>query len=296
MENKIKKVLILGAGGMLGSAVYDVLKEKYNLVLTFRDLEERELLGVKYGGTENHQTEELDLKFVYQDYFDKKGDPGEHFNSFLRRVGEVDFVINAIGITIPFSLKEPSLTFFINSAFPFILSNVFGNRLIHITTDCVYNGQTGAPYDENAPKAPYDIYGFSKALGEPTNCLALRTSIIGRELQGFTGLLEWFLQQKGQKLKGFSNHFWNGITTKEFGKVCDKIMQNREQYPGSGIFHIFSNIVSKYDMLMKFEDKYKIGCEIEPDNGPKLDRTLSTIYPLCSQLEIPSFDEMLKEI
>jgi len=292
----MKKVLLLGASGMLGSAVYDVLKEKYNLVLTFRDLKEKELLEARYGGAKNHQAEELDLKFVYQNYLEKKGCPGEYFNSFLKKIGEQDFVINAIGITIPFSLKEPALTFFINSAFPFILSNIYGSRLIHITTDCVYNGQTGAPYDEKATKAPYDIYGFSKALGEPTNCLTLRTSIIGRELQGFTGLLEWFLQQKSRKLKGLTNHFWNGITTREFGKICDKIMQNRGQYPESGIFHIFSDTVSKYDMLVKFEDKYKIGCDIEPNDGPKLDRTMSTIYPLCSQLQIPSFDEMLKEL
>lgn len=292
----MKKVLLLGANGMLGSAIYDVLKDKYNLVLTFRDLKERELLEAKYGGTEKHQTQQFDLQFVYQDYLSSKGDPGEYFNSFLRDIGQVDSVINAIGITIPFSLKEPALTFFINSAFPFILSNVFGSRLIHITTDCVFNGKEGAPYNEKSPKAPYDVYGFSKSLGEPTNCLTLRTSIIGRELQGFTGLLEWFLHQQGQELKGFTNHFWNGITTKEFGKICDRIMENRKDYPESGIFHIFSNVVSKYDMLIKFKDKYNIDCIIKPDDGPKLDRTLSTIYPLCSQLKIPSFDEMLREL
>ncbi len=296
MKNKIKKVLILGASGMLGSAVYDVLKEKYKLVLTFRDLKEKELLEAKYGGTGNHQSEELDLKFVYQDYLDKKGDPGEYFNSFLERAGEIDFVINAIGITIPFSLKDPASTFFINSAFPFILSNVFGSHLIHITTDCVFNGREGAPYNEDSPKTPYDIYGFSKALGEPTNCLTLRTSIVGRELQGFTSLLEWFLQQKGKTVDGFTQHFWNGITTREFGKICDKIMEHRGHYPESGIYHIFSTTLSKYDMLIKFQKKYSIDCEIIPDDSNEADRTLSTIYPLCSQLDIPSFDEMLENL
>jgi dTDP-4-dehydrorhamnose reductase len=292
----MKKVLLLGASGMLGSAVYDVLKNKHNLVLTFRNSEEKKLLEGKHGDIKNHQAEELDLKFVYQDYFDKKGNPGEYFNNFLKRAGKIDYVINAIGITIPFSLKEPAMTFFINSAFPFILSNIFGSRLIHITTDCVFNGLEGAPYDENSPKTPLDIYGFSKALGEPTDCLTLRTSIIGRELQGFTGLLEWFLQQKGKTIKGFTNHLWNGVTTKEFGKICHKIIQDREQYPESGIFHIFSNTVSKYDMVTKFEEKYNIGCKIVADDGPKLNRTLNTIYPFCSQLEIPSFDQMLKEL
>jgi len=292
----MKKVLLLGASGMLGSAVYDVLKDKYSLVLSFRNINETRLLEEKYGGTSKHQIEEFDLKFVYQDYYEKKGYPGDYFNNFLKRVGEFDYVINAIGITIPFSLANPTMTFFINSAFPYILSRVFKQRLIHITTDCVFNGQEGFPYDENSPKTPLDIYGLSKALGEPTDCLTLRTSIIGRELQGFTGLLEWFLQQQGKTVKGFTNHFWNGITTREFGKICDEIIQNRGQYPESGIFHIFSETVSKYDMLLKFKEKYNIDCEIIADDSATLNRTLTTIYPLCSQLKIPSFDQMLKEL
>lgn len=295
-KNKKKKVLILGASGMLGSAVYDVLKDKYNLILSFRGLEESVLLNEKYGGVDEHRKEEFDLKFVYQDYLDKKGPYGPYFNSFLKRVGEVDYVINAIGVTIPFSFKDPALTFFINSAFPYILSGIFKDKLIHITTDCVYNGKEGYPYDENSLKTPVDIYGLSKSLGEPTNCLTLRTSIIGRELQGFTGLLEWFLQQKGKTIKGFAQHFWNGITTKEFGKICDKIMQNREKYPASGIFHLFSTTLSKYEMLLKFQEKYNINCEIIFDDSTKLNRTLATIYPFCSQLQIPSLDQMLKEM
>ncbi len=296
MKNKKKKVLILGAGGMLGSAAYDILKDKYNLVLSFRNLGDWVLLNEKYSGVDEHRKEELDLKFVYQDYLDKKGPYGPYFNSFLERVGEVDYVINAIGVTIPFALKDPAITFFINSAFPHILSGIFKDRLIHITTDCAHNGKEDYPYDENSVKTPVDIYGISKALGEPTDCLTLRTSIVGRELQGFTGLLEWFLQQRDKTIKGFTQHFWNGVTTREFGKICDKIIQHREKYPESGIFHLFSTTLSKYEMLLKFQEKYNIDCEIIKDDSTKLNRTLSTIYPLCSQLHIPSFDEMLKEV
>lgn len=293
---KKKRVLLLGAGGMLGSAVYDVLKTKYDLVLSFRNLDESKLLNERYGGVENCQVEVLELEHMYQDYYERKGNPGEYFSNFLKRVGKVDYVINAIGITIPFALKNPTLTFFINSAFPHILAEIFGGNLIHITTDCVYNGKEGYPYDENSPHSPVDIYGLSKSLGDSNKCLTLRTSIVGRELQGFTGLLEWFLQQKGKTIKGFTQHFWNGITTKEFGKICDKIISTREKYPEKGIYHIFSNTLSKYDMLLKFKEKYKIDCEIIPDDSTRINRTLTTIYPLCSQLQIPSFDEMLDKL
>lgn len=256
-----KKVLLLGADGMLGNGVYSVLQDKYNLILTVRNTEEHQLLKETYLSVKNHRVEELELKFLYDDYYNKKGYPGEYLTSFLNKIGDVDYVINVIGITIPYSLKNPAMTFFINSAFPYILANIFGNKLIHITTDCVFNGKEGFPYNENSPKTPVDIYGLSKSLGEPTNCSTLRTSLIGRELKGFTGLLDWFLKQEGKKIKGFTNHFWNGITTKQFGKVCDKIISNPEDYPKTGLYHISSTVISKYEMLLKFKKKYKIHCQ-----------------------------------
>jgi dTDP-4-dehydrorhamnose reductase len=292
----MKKVLLLGATGMLGSAVYDVLKDKYHLILTVRNKEKIELLNKAYGGIEKHDVVEFDAGILYQDYFNKKGYPSEYLNNFLKQVGEIDYVINAIGVTIPYSLENPALTFFINSALPHILANIFGEKLIHITTDCVFNGKEGFPYNERSPKTPVDIYGLSKSLGEPSNCLTIRTSIIGRELEGFTGFLEWFLHQEGKEITGFAEHYWNGITTKQFGKICDEIMTNPDKYPKTGLYHVFSTTVSKYEMLLKFKEKFKINCTIKEDHENKLNRTLSTIYDFNKKLNTPSFDEMLKEL
>jgi hypothetical protein len=41
----------------------------------------------------------------------KKGHPGEYLSNFVGEVGDVDFVINGIGITIPFSMEDPAMTF-----------------------------------------------------------------------------------------------------------------------------------------------------------------------------------------
>lgn len=292
----MKKILILGATGMLGSEVFNVLKDKYKLVLAVRNIEKINLLEESFGGTKKHEVFSFDVENVYKDFLMKKGDFAPYLKNFINMIGDIDYVINAIGVTIPFSLKNPEMTFFINGAFPHILANNFGEKLIHITTDCVYNGKSGYPYNEVVDKSPIDLYGLSKSLGEPINCLTLRTSIIGRELDGHTGLLDWFLTQGDREINGFSEHYWNGITTKQFGKICDKIISNPEEYPKSGLYHIFSNSVSKYDMLLKFKDRFGLNCIIKKDTENKLNRTLSSIYPLCSDLEIPSFDEMLKEI
>lgn len=293
-----KKVAVLGATGMLGSMVYNVFKEKYDLILFERNKNNFSALEGKYGGTQNHTIYEFDFNVVSQDYLKgfKNFPESPSFKKFLSDIRNVDAVVNCAGITIPHSLKDPYNTFFINSALPHLLASVFKEKMIHITTDCVFNGLEGFPYNENSKASPTDLYGLSKWLGEPKDCLTLRTSIIGPEISGFQSLLEWFLKQEGETIKGFTKHFWNGLTTKELAKVLGNIIDTREEYPMNGVFHIFSTEISKYDMLLKFKEKYRTNCNINPDDSSGINRTLSTIYPLCKSLQIPSFDDMIKDL
>lgn len=297
----MKKVLLLGATGMLGSAVYNVLREKYDLTITARDPERLSLLsrptergnGLQYV-LGSCRVAEFDAEKMMADYVAKGG---SYFADFVKKIGEVDYVINAIGVTIPFSLKNPAATFFVNSALPHIFAREWGKRLIHITTDCVYSGMDGqAPYDEFSSLSPNDIYGLSKSLGEPKNCLTIRTSIIGPELSGHTGLLGWFLTnaKPGATLNGFTDHFWNGLTTHQFGLVCDKIIS--EGYLSHGLRHVFTNPVSKYEMLFAFQKRFKTECEIKPSSGKPVVRTLATCHSFNEWLKIPSFEQMIKEM
>lgn len=295
------KVAILGATGMLGSAVYDVLRGRYDLVITYRDADKLPLLYKAYGESSSTQAIQVDFKDLYQDYLDGfQGElVGPRTQKFLDSIKDCDWVINAVGIIKPHSFKDSAMTMFTNGALPHILSTTFGPKLIHITTDCVYDGTEGAPYDENAPKRPIDLYGLSKLLGEPEGSLILRASIIGPELGDNApgGLLGWFLSQAGQQIKGFTNHLWNGITTKEFGKICDKIIGGVMTYPGPGIYHIFSTDVTKYEMVIKFKEKYQLNVDIEPFAAPiAIDRRLSTIQGFNARLQIPPFEQMIEEL
>lgn len=292
----MKSVLLLGATGMLGSAVYGVLKDSGPLVLAVRDPGKIELLDRVYGGTKEHRVLPFDAGALFRDYTAKKGQESEYFRRFLEAAGDVEYVINAIGVTIPFALRDPALTFFVNGAFPHILARRFGHRLIHITTDCVYNGRRGFPYDEFSPKSPADLYGLSKSMGEPAACLTIRTSIIGRELDGRTGLLEWFLQQEGREITGFAEHYWNGITTWQFGLLCRQILDSPARFPSCGVHHVFSNAVSKYEMLRAFQSKYRVRCAIREDRANALNRTLTTAKELNALLRIPSFHDMLEAL
>ncbi len=291
-----KTVAILGATGMLGSATYDELKDRYELTLVVRDKNKIKLLEDRYGGTARHKVVEFDAALLYRDFAAENGQQSSSWNELLTGIGDVRYVINAIGVTIPFVLENPALTFFINGGLPHLLASAFRGKLIQITTDCAYSGSEGFPYDEKSPKSPVDIYGLSKILGEPAGCLTLRTSIVGRELEGHTGLLDWFLAQQGKTVTGFANQFWNGITAKQFAKICDKVMSDPGKFPRSGLFHVFSTTISKYEMLLKFKEKFSIDCEVSKDETRKLNRTLATIYDFNKELNLPAFDEMLKEI
>lgn len=294
----MKRILLFGSTGMVGNGVYAILKDKYHLILPVRNMKKIELLEEKYGGVTDHDVILFDAQNIYNDFYEKRGCPGRALSLFLDRVGEVDFVINVMGVIIPRVHKNEALTFFMNTAFPFVLSRIFGHRLIHLTTDCVFNGEKGFPYDEHSPASPRDLYGLTKSLGEPwKESLVLRTSTVGRELGTTDGLLEWFLSRdRGTDVKGFQDHVWNGITNLQFGKVCAAIIADRSTYPETGLYHIFSTTLSKYEMLLAFERKHQTGCTIIPYKEGTINRQLATVYDVNTLLSLPSFEEMLAEL
>ena len=179
------KVVILGSTGMLG----DMLKDYF--IHETDDSVDDVLLSVRSENRLKHVDE-----FVY--------DP---LRFGVNELPEADVFINAIGIIKPAMSKNIMDSIFINSIFPRMLAVECKSRnakLIHITTDCVFSGKNGH-YDENSPHDALDDYGKSKSLGEPENCMVIRTSIIGPETNNFYSLLEWVRQQGGKKINGFTN-------------------------------------------------------------------------------------------
>ena len=142
----------------------------------------------------------------------------------IRQVIEMvrpEVVINAVGIIkqLPTS-KDVITTLNVNSIFPnrlAQLSQEYAFRLICISTDCVFNGTKGNYSEVDIPDAA-DLYGKSKSLGEVTggNCLTIRSSIIGRELGTSHSLVEWFIGNRGKRVKGFAGAVYSGFPTVVF--------------------------------------------------------------------------------
>lgn len=261
------KIVILGATGMLGSMVYGLLKDH---------------AGFNVTGTARKKV----CDFIY---LDATKSPDE----LRAKLDGSDYVINCIGITKPYchddNMTEVRNAITVNALFPHKLDEIAQSsnfKVIQIATDCVYSGKTGK-YNEDSSHDPLDVYGKTKSLGEvrSSSYLNIRSSIIGPERYNKVFLLEWFLKQpKGAVLNGFSNHFWNGVTTLQFAKLCLTIIkENKFSFLNniSSLYHFVPNqIVSKYQLLCMFNEVFNKDCTIKEkkDGDSIIDRTLETKY------------------
>lgn len=212
-----------------------------------------------------------------------------------------DYLINCIGIVKQRDeSKHPIPSIILNSLLPHLLAEWgvdWGCRLIHFSTDCVFSGKKGN-YNETDLSDAEDIYGKTKYLGEVDankNALTLRTSIIGRELNHFKSLLEWFLSQKGKKVKGYRKVIYSGLTTNYLAKVISRLIDNN--YAINGLYQITGPSITKYDLLVRLRDAYKLDIEIEPDNNEVSARSMNGgRFYLETGIKKPHWDEMIEEL
>jgi len=136
------------------------------------------------------------------------------------------------------------------------ICEITGSKLIHITTDCVFSGSRGF-YSETSTHDCVDIYGRTKSLGEPENATVIRTSIIGEELQNKKSLLEWVKANKDGEVKGYINHYWNGITCLQLAKICEEIINTNNFW--KGVKHIYSTQdINKFNLIKLISDIYNL--------------------------------------
>lgn len=262
------KIFVLGSTGMLGRYVAKYLKQFYEVIelnrhiLDAAELDKntfRMILGFRYG------------------------------------LSRGDVVINCMGTIKPqIDAHGKVNAILVNSVFPNKLANfveIAGAHLIHPTTDCVYSGSKGM-YTEEDEWDVNDVYGMTKALGEPHNATCIRTSIIGEEYRQARSLVEWAKANAGKEVFGYTNHYWNGITCLEFAKVCKRIITSDDYW--FGVRHVFSPVgVSKAILLEQLNKVYNLNLEITYKTVDKCDRMLYTNFQTCDTLEIP---ELFKQI
>jgi dTDP-4-dehydrorhamnose reductase len=280
------KILILGAGGMIGHEMYRVLSKTFpETYACFRQsFEIYKEMGVF------DATKVLDNVDVL---------PFVHLERKLDAL-KPDVILNCVGIT----LRKKEIENFdycleVNSFHPqrlrcWVQKN--SKYLVHFSTDCVFDGALGA-YSETSYPSAKDIYGRTKYLGEVAgeNCLTLRGSMIGRELTGKTELLEWAFSQKGQQIKGYSKAIYSGVTTTVMAQLVASLLANKTCL--TGVYQVSSEPISKFDLLNKINHFFKLGMSVVEDSkySSRKDLDSSKIKKAVGFVS-PSWDEMLTQL
>jgi dTDP-4-dehydrorhamnose reductase len=279
------RVLVLGGAGMLGHRVWLSLRERFETFVTLRS---DARAYARFGVFDAARTLE--------------GVDGARFETVAGAFARVrpDVVVNCIGIVKQLAeASDPIASLEVNALLPHrvaALCGTAGARLVHISTDCVFSGRTGSYREEDVADAD-DLYGRTKLLGEVhgAGSLTLRTSIIGRELQTSHGLAEWFLERRGQRVRGFTRAFFSGLTTHALARVIGDVIAG---HPGlGGLYHVSSERISKYDLLTRLNDALQARAIVEPVEEPRLDRSLdSARFWRATAMTRPLWAEMIAEM
>lgn len=279
------KVFVIGGGGMLGHKLVQMWRDKFEVWTSLRK-----------------------DKSLYKDFgiFDPQRTYDNTDVADIKKIEEIvatikpDVIVNAVGVVKQISESSDVVsTLQINSIFPHLLKKIarkYESRVINISTDCVFSGLKGNYIEADAADA-LDLYGRSKHLGEVvgTNCLTLRTSIIGRELLTGHSLAEWFLQNGGGRVKGYKNAVFSGFPTINLAEILYGIIKNHPRI--DGLYHLSARPIDKYSLLRLLRDAYRLDIEIEADEDFRIDRSLdSTKLRKLIGFEPADWQQMIDEM
>lgn len=208
-------------------------------------------------------------------------------------------VVNAVGVVKQRREIDPRRMLEVNAVFPrrlLALCQTYGSRLVQLSTDCVFSGRRGGYVPDDAIDAE-DVYGLSKYLGELNEApaITLRSSIIGLELARKTGLVEWFLAQRGT-IRGYTRAIYSGLTTIEMARVVELCLTEHRDL--CGVRQPASQPIDKFDLLSRLSQKLsRKDLTIQPDDSFVCDRSLSgQEFTARTGYRAPNWNVMLDEL
>ena len=246
------KIIIFGSPGMLGRYISKYFENtfKYNLTSINRD---------KYDVLDNDYIKLMNLFCNFE---------------------ENTIIINCIGL-IPQKINSNNHYkdyIIINTLFPILLSKICleqNFKLIHITTDCIFSGKKGN-YNEDNISDTEELYGITKSLSENINATIIRTSIIGEEIKNKKSLLEWVKSNEGKSISGYKNVIWGGVTCLKLAQIIEEMISNNTLW--SGVRHIYSDPITKYDLVKKISDIYNLNIQLNIDETNVKNLSLTSKY------------------
>lgn len=210
---------------------------------------------------------------------------------------DFDVVINAIGVLNQNAEDHKSMAVMLNGYLPHFIADTLKDsktKLIHMSTDCVFAGNTGPYYEDSFPDGK-TIYDRSKAIGEVIDDknLTFRNSIVGPDCnEKGIGLFNWFMKQNGP-INGFTGAIWTGVTTLTLAKAMEQAIKENL----TGLYNLVNNeSINKYDLCGLFNKYFRNGkIVINPSDKLQLDKSLRHRRTDFSFV-VPSYEQQIKEM
>lgn len=236
------RILVTGSQGQLGRCIQDVARNNPKEEFVFTDYQELDITRAE----------------KVTDYF---------------AIGTFDYCINCAAYTaVDKAENEPEEAFKINADGPKILADVcqhFGCKLIHISTDFVFDGTKTIPYTEEDVPNPLNIYGKSKLQGEyyvkekMKEYFIIRTSWVYSEYG--SNFLKTMLRlgEERKQLKVVNDQQGSPTYAADLAAFIVYLIKNRrKEY---GIYH-YSNqgSISWYDFAKTILRLKSSSCEVLP--------------------------------
>jgi dTDP-4-dehydrorhamnose reductase len=277
------RVLVLGATGLLGNAVFHVLSEKKDWLVfgTLRTEESKRLFAPRLIRNLVVGVDVLDQVDLIKMFEQIKPDVVINCVSLAKTLLSAGCPLDIIPI---YALLPHRLAY---------LCGLAGARLVHISTDGVFSGFKGQYTEDDIPDAR-DLYGLSKLMGEVIvpHAIMLRTSMLGPELQSANGLLAWFLSQQ-ETCNCFSRTIFSGLPTMVLAQIIrDYVIPKPELF---GVYHVAAQPISKFDLLKLVAEIYGKTIELIPVDQPVCDRSLNAArFRAATGYEAPEWPELIK--
>jgi dTDP-4-dehydrorhamnose reductase len=282
----MKRLIVLGANGMLGSEVVRIA-----------EVNSIPVVAISRNSEVPFEAESME------------------FEQVARKLGlsESDWLVNCIGWIPQKSSgdkgEDKRLATLLNTNLPHQLSRAkaqLGFNWIQIATDCVFKGDRGN-YSESHAKDAADLYGLSKIAGEDLSqgAIQIRSSIVGRDFRTNSGIYSWFksVASKGP-VNGYVNQHWNGVSTTAFARLSIGMLKNDWTAPVSQHW-LPRDAVSKFELLELFAKSL----ELKPSGvapvraNDSVNRILVTedqnasdlLWQLAGYSKVPTIDELCQE-
>ena len=250
------RILVTGKNGQLGKSINKI---------------------VNTGNGKNNYQQDNEFIFVGREELDLSSESS--INHYFDRSDKFDIIINCAAYTqVDKAEQEAELANQINHLAVKQLASIASKkqaRLIHISTDYVFDGESNKPYIETDETNPINVYGKTKLAGErtlqeimPTNAIIIRTSWVYSEYGNNFVKTMLRLGKERDELNVVSDQIGSPTYAADLANAILDIVQNiefKEVGRKTQVYH-YSNAgkVSWYDFAKEIFKIAKVDCKVNP--------------------------------